>query len=311
MKLTEQNKEPGEPPCGHGLSAALEKYIRDKSSVAEDAWRRLADMISADLRCRVRGTELTKSETLHLIKTSEDPLLRREAYAELSLALRRDEKVAALIVNTLANLKSADCARRGNDNPWEDCPRLGAALESCLRLSHRYYAWKAKKTGVAKLHPADCRAPLPGNNQGDLSSAAEKIEALLDTVEQAAVSFVFERKIYQACRDDGELRSEMIAELWLEAQREILGPSVDLDVAGARDFWVAAPPFCASADAPALEKDLSVIEEHIDALLALDRKIEAFGQARQDFKETGDDITIIVPPPGNRNWRQHPQGPVP
>jgi len=146
--------------------------------VAEDAWARLFDMTLAQLRASVRGKDLTVQETLRLIVTAGDPLLRREAYAELGRVLGQNKKVFALIVNTLADLKAADDEQRNFSNP-EDARHLAnqiepetvnamakAVRESYPGLAHRYYAWKAKKFGVVRLHPADRNVLLPGSKSG-------------------------------------------------------------------------------------------------------------------------------------------------
>jgi oligoendopeptidase F len=161
--------------CDHQLSDDLEKFIHDKASVAEEAWVRLYDMTVADLRFNVRGEEMTEAEALHLIGHAGDPALRREAYAELGRVFGENRKVFTLIANTLADLRAAQDEWRGFKNP-EDSRHLSnqvetdvvdalvkAVRESYPDLSHRYYAWKAKKFGVARLHPADRRAPLPGD----------------------------------------------------------------------------------------------------------------------------------------------------
>ena len=158
----------------HQLSPAVEQYKHQMQPVAEDAWRRLYDQLMIDLRFNVRGKELTEAETLNIIDTSPDHKLRREAFAEFGKVLGENKKTFALITNTLADLMAMDDRWRSYDSP-EASRHLDnqieketvAALTKSVRdnyakTSHRYYAWKAKKAGVARLHPADRNAPLPG-----------------------------------------------------------------------------------------------------------------------------------------------------
>lgn len=164
---------------GRGADHELEKYIHDKSEVAEKAWRHLSRMLSDGLRCRMQGRELTKGEILNLLRTSEDADTRLQAYAALAEALGQDKKASALVVNTLAALRSADHARHGAVGS-HDCPDLPkeAMQEAALRTARSYYAWKAKKFGTAALHPADRQAPLPGQKPLSVSWTEAKDSVL-------------------------------------------------------------------------------------------------------------------------------------
>ncbi len=156
------------------LSDAVEKYQHQMESVTEEAWRRLYDQLRADLRVPVRGRELTEAEAVSIIDSSPDQKLRRETYAALGQALGDNKKAFALITNTLADLKAMDDRWRQFENP-EDRRHLDNQIEKetvdaltkavrdgYAKTAHRYYEWKAKKAGVARLHPADRNAPLPG-----------------------------------------------------------------------------------------------------------------------------------------------------
>ncbi|TAL26901.1 MAG: M3 family oligoendopeptidase [Alphaproteobacteria bacterium] len=158
----------------HQLSEEVEKYRRQMDPVTEDAWGRLYDQLMIDLRFKVGGKELTEGETLNIIDNDPDPKKRREAFAEFTRVLGENKKTFALVTNTLADLKSLDDRWRDYEKP-DDSRHLDnqidretvEALAKTVRdnyskTSHRYYAWKAKKVGVARLHPADRNAPLPG-----------------------------------------------------------------------------------------------------------------------------------------------------
>lgn len=158
----------------HQLSDAVEKYQHQMQSVTDEAWRRLYDQLMADLRIPVRGRELTEAETVSVIDASPDHKLRREAYSSFGKTLGENKKAFALITNTLADLKAVDDRWREFENA-EDSRHLDNQIEKETvdaltkavkdgypKTAHRYYAWKAKKAGVARLHPADRNAPLPG-----------------------------------------------------------------------------------------------------------------------------------------------------
>ena len=158
----------------HQLSAPVEKFHRQMEPVTEDAWRRLYDQLLIDLRFKVGGKKLTEGETLNIVDTSDDPKQRRAAFNEFTRVLGENKKTFALITNTLADLKALDDRWRKFDKP-EDSRHLDnqidgetvealtkAVRDNYSKTSHRYYAWKTKKTGAARLHPADRNAPLPG-----------------------------------------------------------------------------------------------------------------------------------------------------
>lgn len=157
----------------HQLSDEQEKYRHLREATAEDAWRRLFDQTMADLRFDVDGKQLTEAETLNIVDSAEDPATRKAAWEAFTKGLQDNIKTFALITNTLAGLKAAEDEQRGFDKP-EDSRHLEnkisgetvdalskAVKDSYAGMSHKYYAWKAQKQGVARLHPADRNAPLP------------------------------------------------------------------------------------------------------------------------------------------------------
>ena len=158
----------------HQLSAEAEKFHRQMEPVTEEAWRRLYDQLMIDLRFKVGGKELTEGETANIIDTSTSAKERREAFNEFTRVLGENKKTFALVTNTLADLKALDDRWRSFEKP-DDSRHLDnqidretvealskAVRDNYSKTSHRYYAWKAKKTGAARLHPADRNAPLPG-----------------------------------------------------------------------------------------------------------------------------------------------------
>ncbi len=158
----------------HQLSPAVESYRRQMEPVTEQAWRRLYDQLMIDLRFKVGGKELTEGEVVNVIDNSPSAKERRAAFAEFTRVLGDNKKTFALITNTLADLKALDDRWREFEKP-EDARHLDnqidgdtvsaltrAVRDNYAKTAHRYYAWKAKKSGVERLHPADRNAPLPG-----------------------------------------------------------------------------------------------------------------------------------------------------
>jgi len=160
----------------HQLSDELEKLLVEKSVTGRAAWSRLFDETLAGLRFHVRGKELTEEETLHLL-SEPDAALRAEAAAALSDVFGKNIKLFALITNTLAKDKDIEDRWRHYPEPATSRhlsnqvePEVVAALVSAVReayprLSHRYYALKARWLGKERLAFWDRNAPLP--NQPD------------------------------------------------------------------------------------------------------------------------------------------------
>ena len=70
---------------------------------------------------------------------------------------------------------------------------------------------------------------------------ASKVEDMLNTVVRQVAFYTFERKVHEE-RRDGELTSERLGELWLDVQRESLGPAVDIKP-GYENYWCYIPHF--------------------------------------------------------------------
>ena len=70
---------------------------------------------------------------------------------------------------------------------------------------------------------------------------AAKVEDMINTVVRQIAFFSFEQKVHVE-RRNGELTSERLGEIWMEVQRESLGPAIDIS-AGYENFWVYIPHF--------------------------------------------------------------------
>jgi oligoendopeptidase F len=70
---------------------------------------------------------------------------------------------------------------------------------------------------------------------------ASKTEDMINTVVRQMAFYTFERKIHLE-RKNGELTAERICEIWLDVQRESLGPAIDIRP-GYEVFWTYIPHF--------------------------------------------------------------------
>ena len=70
---------------------------------------------------------------------------------------------------------------------------------------------------------------------------ASKVEDMINTVVRQIAFYQFERKLHQE-RRSGELTAQRIGEIWIEVQKESLGPSIVLG-SGYETFWTYVPHF--------------------------------------------------------------------
>jgi oligoendopeptidase F len=154
------------------LEDRVEQLFHEKSMTAYSAWNRLFDATIASLRFKVLGKTLAIEPTLNLLVDRSGP--KRKAAAEaLARTLKDNVRQFALITNTLAKDKEisdrwrgfadiADARNLDNRVEREVVDALVAAVRAAYpRLSHRYYALKAKWFGKKKLPHWDRNAPLP------------------------------------------------------------------------------------------------------------------------------------------------------
>lgn len=156
----------------HQLSDELERFEHDRSVVGTSAWVRLYDETTAALTFDVDGETLNLEATLN--RLSDADRTRRETAAHaLTRVFRQNLRLFTLIMNTLVKEKEIDDRWRKFPSPQairhlsnhvepEVVEALAAAVqEAHPRLSHRYYALKAKWLGLDKLEFWDRNAPLP------------------------------------------------------------------------------------------------------------------------------------------------------
>ena len=70
---------------------------------------------------------------------------------------------------------------------------------------------------------------------------AAKVEDMINTVVRQIAFYTFERQVHTE-RRNGELTSERLCQIWMDVQRESLGPAIDLKP-GYETFWTYVPHF--------------------------------------------------------------------
>ncbi len=156
----------------HQLADEIEQLFLEKSVSGVAAWNRLFDDTIASLRFAFEGEELTLEPLLAKLQDADEK--KREAAAHsLAATLGANLRVFTLIMNTLAKDKEisdrwrkfddiADSRHLANRVEREVVEAMVAAVtDSYPRLSHRYYALKARWFGKAQLDHWDRNAPLP------------------------------------------------------------------------------------------------------------------------------------------------------
>ncbi len=159
----------------HQLDDQLEKLLHEKEVTGRSAWSRLFDETIAALRVPVRGESLTVSAALNKL-SDRDRAVRADTAASIGEVFQRNARLFSLVTNTLAKDKEIvdtwrryprPTSARNRANMVEDevVDALSTAVSADYgRLSHRYYALKAKWLGLEKLEHWDRNAPLPDDS---------------------------------------------------------------------------------------------------------------------------------------------------
>ncbi|HEX9238868.1 MAG TPA: M3 family oligoendopeptidase [Xanthobacteraceae bacterium] len=154
------------------LEDRVEQLFHEKSVTAYSAWNRNFDAAIANLRFKVTGKSLAIEPTLNLLQ-DRSGAKRKAAAQALAHTFKDNVQQFALITNTLAKDKEISDRWRGfvdiaderhlsNRVEREVVDALVAAVRAAYpRLSHRYYALKAKWFGKKRLPHWDRNAPLP------------------------------------------------------------------------------------------------------------------------------------------------------
>ncbi len=162
------------------LEDRVEQLFHEKSVTGYSAWNRQYDEMVAGLRFRIGGKDLSIEPALNLLQDA-DGAKRKAAATALAKTFKGNLRPFTLITNTLAKDKEisdrwrgfkdvADARHLSNRIEGEVVDALVLAVRAAYpRLSHRYYALKAKWFGKKKLPHWDRNAPLPKVEQRTIS----------------------------------------------------------------------------------------------------------------------------------------------
>ncbi len=154
------------------LEDRIEQLFLEKSMTGAAAFNRLFDETLASLRFKIGEQELPLEATLNMLQDA-DPAIREQAAKALSQTFKDNIRIFTLVTNTLAKDKEisdrwrgfediADSRHLANRVEREVVDALAEAVrEAYPRLSHRYYAMKAKWLGMEQMNSWDRNAPLP------------------------------------------------------------------------------------------------------------------------------------------------------
>src|SRR5260370_29555055 len=154
------------------LEDRVEQLFHEKSQSGYSAWNRLFDQTISSLRFKIGGKELAIEPALNLLQ-DRDGSKRKAAADTLAKTFKANERTFALVTNTLAKDKDisdrwrgfkdvADSRHLNNRVEREVVDALVSSVRAAYpKLSHRYYALKARWFGKKRLAYWDPNPPLP------------------------------------------------------------------------------------------------------------------------------------------------------
>ena len=197
------------------LDERTEQLFLEKSTTGRGAWNRLFDETMTALRFDIDGEKQPIEPALNLLQDANRD--RRKLGSEaLAKTFSENIRTFALITNTLAKDKEisdrwrgfediADSRHLANRVEREVVDALASAVINAYpRLSHRYYAMKAKWLGLDALMHCDRNAPLPTAPKAVISW-----ETARDTVLEAYGDFAPEM---------AAIAKEFFDKNWIDAQ---------------------------------------------------------------------------------------------
>lgn len=161
------------------LDDKTEALFHEKSVTGFGAWNRLFDETMSGLRFTIDGEALPIEPVLTMLQDA-DGANRKKASEALSKTFGENLRLFTLITNTLAKDKEisdrwrgfediADSRHLANRVEREVVDALASAVNAAYpRISHRYYALKAKWLGLEQLDNWDRNAPLPESSQATI-----------------------------------------------------------------------------------------------------------------------------------------------
>lgn len=197
------------------LEERIEQLFHEKAMTAAGAWNRLFDETMSALRFTVDGEDMSLEPTLNLLQ-DHDRAKREAAAKALAETLGANLRTFSLITNTLAKDKEISDRWRGFED-IADQRHLANRVERDVvdalveavrraypRLSHRYYAMKAKWLGMEQMEFWDRNAPLPDTPQAAIGWSEAR-----DTVLSAYAGFAPEM---------AEIAQRFFDQNWIDAE---------------------------------------------------------------------------------------------
>lgn len=164
----------------HQLSEEVERYTVEKSVTGRNAWVRLYDETLASMKFEFDGEYLPLEAVTHKM-SDKSQSVRKKAAECIRNGLNSQLPLFTTITNVLAKDKEIEDKWRKFENPDSSRhldnqiePEVVAALVNAVSnkystLSHRYYTLKAKMLGLSKLEYWDRNAPLPIDDDEEIS----------------------------------------------------------------------------------------------------------------------------------------------
>jgi oligoendopeptidase F len=159
------------------LDDKIERLFLEKHATGASAFNRLFDETMSNLRFQIGDEEpLAIEPTLNRLQ-DKSGAVRKAASDALAVTFQDNIRLFTLITNTLSKDKQISDTWRGFEDVADSrhlanrverpvVDALVAAVEDAFpRISHRYYAMKAKWMGVDALNHWDRNAPLPEGPQ--------------------------------------------------------------------------------------------------------------------------------------------------
>jgi oligoendopeptidase F len=162
------------------LEDRVEQLFHEKAVTGHAAWNRQFDELIASLRFAIAGKQVAIEPALNML-VDTDGKKRKAAAQALAKTFKDNLRPFTLITNTLAKDKEisdrwrgfqdvADARHLANRVEPEVVEAMVAAVRAAYpKLSHRYYALKAKWFGKKTLPHWDRNAPLPKVAQQTIS----------------------------------------------------------------------------------------------------------------------------------------------
>ncbi len=155
------------------LDGDVESMAGDFQAANREAWKRLYSETLNGLRIEADGKSFTLDEISEVIGNSDDLSKRKELRQKVADVLKANSKRMALIYNTIIKDNLIDMEMRGQTRP-DHAENVANAVtdeivdtmhktvkDSYAKLSHRYYAWKAKQHGAEVMERAQVSMDLP------------------------------------------------------------------------------------------------------------------------------------------------------